>query len=133
MNASRLVGVFALFVPLALACAGIQDEQSSDVAGDYYMTTELTAPWTGLDLPIQGGNIFVSTSNSVTIQYNNGPMGDHFARYQAFFDGRGFEEFFKDLSGDTQTIIYRDSSEQYTMSGISVAGVATITIGVSTL
>ena len=44
-----------------------------------------------------------------------------------------FEEFFTDLSGETQTIIYRDSSEQYTMSGIGVAGVATITIGVSTL
>ena len=129
MRRGRLLMTLGVLCGFALACGGLEElaDATSGGGDGYYVTAELTEPWASMGLPIDGGNVFVSTPDSVTFQYNAGALSDHFARYRQHFEGGGYEVFIEDL-GTTLTVIYKKGSDQYVLTGIEVAGMATISV-----
>ncbi|MFT4978930.1 MAG: hypothetical protein ACI8S6_004840 [Myxococcota bacterium] len=132
MRRRRILAALTVLAIGSLACSGLEELSSSGGGGDYYMTAELTEPWSSMGLPIDGGNVFLSTPDAVTLQYNDGALADHYSRYRTFFESSGHEIIVEDVTGPTMTVVYR-KGDQYALSGIDVAGQATITIGRSEL
>jgi len=126
---SRLWMVLGVFVSASLACGGLEELADAGSSGGYYVTAELSEPWTSLGLPIDGGNVFVSQSTAVTIQYNDGQLDTHYSRYRSFFENGGYDIIVEDVSGETLTVVYRKDDLQYALSGLVVMDVATITVG----
>lgn len=129
MRSRRLLMSLMVLSGWALACSGLEDLADVPSAGSdgYYVTAELTEPWSSMGLPIDGGNVFVSTPQSVTIQYNTGALSDHYARYRQHFEGSGYSIFIEDL-GTTLTVIYKKGSQQYVLTGVEAAGMANISV-----
>ena len=103
------VVAFSTFVLTALACAG---------AGG----VPLTEPWTGLDLPVDGGNVLHSDESTFTIQYSGNQVKTLGPKYRDAFEKAGWEQVAEVENSGNYTISYKHDGKTVGVGISSAAG-----------
>ena len=65
MKLARAFGIASFLALASLACSGLP----TDMGGITLPSADLTEPWSGLDLPLDGGNVLHSDGTSLSVQF----------------------------------------------------------------
>lgn len=110
---------FAVFTFTALACGG---------AGVGAGGASLTAPWTDMNLPMDGATVMYSDSSTVSIQYKGERVSEIAGEYKGAFESGGWSQTV-DIENDGNHVINYEKDGKTAAFGITSQGGNTIAGG----